>query len=735
VYPADATDKRVKWTSSNDAVAAVDANGMVTGKSDGKARITVSTLEGGKTAICDVAVESVADPVSGITLNKKTLNINKDGVEKLTYTVSPANATVKDVKWTSSNPDIAAVDQDGKVSGVGDGSAVITVSAENGGFTDTCAVTVTVPVSGVSLEHNKIVIKGGSVTLDYTVIPVNATNKAVTWKSSNNTVATVDASGTVSAKAGGQATITVTTVDGGKTDTCAFTVAVPVSGVSLNPTTLTLVPNGTAVLNADVSPADATNKALTWSSSNNAVAAVSTSGTVTAKSGGSAVITVRTADGGKTASCVVTVAVPVSGVSLNQTALNLVKGSAATLSADVSPTDATNKAVTWASSSDTVATVDASGKVTANSVGSAVITATTADGGYMASCAVTVAIPVNGVSLNPPTLILVNGSTATLSADVSPADATNKAVTWTSSSPAVATVDASGKVTANSVGSAVITVTTADGGYMASCAVTVAVAYAVFNVSGKDGWDSALQSISTSASGGSAGNPNVFIINITGSFGVAGISGNSINGNYKEVRLTGSGTMSLLSASSLIRTAANQTFIIDGPTLQGTSGNNASLVYIAGGAVEFHSGYIKNNNNGNSYGGGGVYVAGGNFTMTGGEISDNNAFVDGGGVHVAGGNFTMTGGEISGNSALFGGGVWVDDGGNFTMNNGVISGNNAGDVGGGVYVYSGNFTMNNGTIYGDDANPAALRNTAAYYGAAGFISPDISIGDTIHKYP
>jgi uncharacterized protein YjdB len=129
----------------------------------------------------------------------------------------------------------------------------------------------------------------------------------------------VDAGGVVTAKSGGSAVITVTTVDKGLTDTCAFTVVVPVSGVSLNQTALNLEEGGTATLSATVSPADATNKAVTWTSSNNAVAAVSASGVVTAKSGGNAVITVRTADGGKTASCAVAVAVPVSGVSLPPT--------------------------------------------------------------------------------------------------------------------------------------------------------------------------------------------------------------------------------------------------------------------------------------------------------------------------------------------------------------------------------------------------------------------------------
>ena len=172
--------------------------------------------------------------------------------------------------------------------------------------------------------------------------------------------------------------------------------------------------------------------------------------------------------------------VSVTGVTLNKTVLELYTRGSETLTATIAPTNATNKNVTWTSSKSTVATVDANGKVTAKSIGIADITVTTEDGGYTATCRVGVVrrpagdVSVTGVTLNKTTLKLGKGTSETLTATIAPTNATNKKVTWTSSNAAVATVDASGKVTGVAKGTATITVTTEDGGHTATCAVEVA---------------------------------------------------------------------------------------------------------------------------------------------------------------------------------------------------------------------------------------------------------------------
>jgi uncharacterized protein (TIGR02145 family) len=161
-------------------------------------------------------------------------------------------------------------------------------------------------------------------------------------------------------------------------------------------------------------------------------------------------------------------------VSLDKTTITFEVGATETLIATFSPETATNQAVTWSSSDDTVASVDADGLVTAGKVGSTTITVTTDDGAKTADCAVTVKpIPVTGVTLNKSTLLLAAGATETLIATVAPETATNQAVTWSSSDDTVASVDADGLVTAGKVGSATITVTTDDGAKTATCTVTI----------------------------------------------------------------------------------------------------------------------------------------------------------------------------------------------------------------------------------------------------------------------
>ena len=252
-----------------------------------------------------------------------------------------------------------------------------------------------------------------------------------------------------------------------------------VTSVSLNKTEDALTVGDADTLIATINPSDACNKHVTWSSSNASVASVDSTGKVTAVSAGTADITVTTVDGKKTATCKVTVNNPVIhaiSVSLNKAEDTIVVGNTDTLIATVSPADATNKNVTWSSSNASVASVDSTGKVTAVSVGTADITVTTVDGNKTAVCKVTVINPVVhviSVSLNKTEDTIIVGGTDTLIATINPADASNKNVTWSSSNASVASVDSTGKVTAISVGTAVITVTTVDGNKTASCSVTV----------------------------------------------------------------------------------------------------------------------------------------------------------------------------------------------------------------------------------------------------------------------
>ena len=492
VMPGNATDKTQTWQSSNPAVASVDGNGMITAKSVGEAVITVFVDE--KEASCTVTVKEKTQkdiPVISVTLNKTSLSLELEESFKLIATVAPSNATEKTVTWKSSDTDVATV-SDGTVTAKKAGSATITATA--GGKSAECNVTVkeksegkdpdtTVPVSSVSLNKTSLELTVGDTysELVATVLPENATDKSITWTSSSAHV-TVSDKGVLTAVSAGEAVITAKAGD--KSAECKVTVkeksedkdpdtTVSVSSVSLNKTSLELTVGDTySELVATVLPENATDKSVTWTSSS-AHVTVSDKGVLTAVSAGEAVITAKAGD--KSAECKVTVKNPppvaVTEVILDQTSLELVISLTYQLSAKVLPENAADKTVMWESSDEAVATV-VGGLVTAVSKGTAIITATAGD--ISATCEVKVKdvpiVEVESVALNKSSLDLDEGQTFTLEATISPSNATDQNVKWTSSNDAVATV-VGGLVTAVSAGEA--TITAEVGGKSASCTVNV----------------------------------------------------------------------------------------------------------------------------------------------------------------------------------------------------------------------------------------------------------------------
>ena len=245
--------------------------------------------------------------VESIKLSTSSLELTVGDQKSLNATVSPSNATNKKITWASSRPNVASVTTDGIVEGISAGSAVITATSANG-IKANCDIVVkekVTPVTSLTLDRTTLTMtEGDTQTLSATVKPDNATDKTVTWSSSNTAVATVDG-GKVTAVAPGTATITAKAGD--KTATCAVTVekkVVPVTSVSLDRTTLTMTEGDTQTLTATVKPDNATDKTVTWSSSNTAVATVD-GGKVTAVAPGTATITAKAGD--KTATCAVTV--------------------------------------------------------------------------------------------------------------------------------------------------------------------------------------------------------------------------------------------------------------------------------------------------------------------------------------------------------------------------------------------------------------------------------------------
>lgn len=252
------------------------------------------------------------DPTSGvigISLDKSLESVPRGDSISIVATVSAKTGSVnKDVQWSSSDTSIATVDYDGMVTAVSIGNAVITAKTVFGGFTATCDITVISPiiVTSIALDKTSASLEAGeTVTLTATVKPDNATDKTVTWSTSDASIATVT-NGVVTANKVGTATITAKAGD--KSATCAIDVqATPVSSVTLNKTSASLRVFGTMTLTATVKPDDATDKTITWSSSDASVATVS-KGVVTAMKTGNAIITAKAGD--KSATCAVEVKAP-----------------------------------------------------------------------------------------------------------------------------------------------------------------------------------------------------------------------------------------------------------------------------------------------------------------------------------------------------------------------------------------------------------------------------------------
>jgi len=214
VDPADATNTKVTWSSSDSKIATVSQDGTVKGINAGSAIITVKSGDGKISATAEVTVKVIA--VASITLNKSILNLKSGDSEKLISTVNPADATNTKVTWSSSNSKIATVSQDGTVKGVNAGSAIITVKSGDGKTFATAEVTVLpTAVSGITINKNSLkILINDSRVLEITIYPQNADNKKVIWKSSNPSVATVSSDGSIKGIKLGSTIITATTVDG-----------------------------------------------------------------------------------------------------------------------------------------------------------------------------------------------------------------------------------------------------------------------------------------------------------------------------------------------------------------------------------------------------------------------------------------------------------------------------------------------------------------------------------------
>ena len=400
-----------------------------------------------------------------ITVGKATLGIGER--TSISASVSPSNACNTYVDLSSSDEDVIKISGD-EIVAVGYGTATITGESFNG---KTSSVTITVKkieaesVSiSSSIPSDQTVYIGDSLDLSASINPENVDDPSIVWSSSDEEIATVDQNGFVKTLVEGEVTIYAKAANG-VTGEMTFAVKEKyVESVELSEVTLDLLLQETHTLVATVTPADATFTEITWSSSDPSVVEVSENGTVSAIGCGTAVITATSTNG-------ITSSVPVSVTEIVAERIEIIGGSqfypneVAVLTANIYPENTTIKDVVWTSSDPTIADIDETGNLKCLAPGVVTITATQKD--VVASMQIELKVkPVERIEIQSSAKKankLSVGKSMTLTATAYPDDATYRDISWVSSDPAIATVDADGNVTAIASGNVIITATTQDG--------------------------------------------------------------------------------------------------------------------------------------------------------------------------------------------------------------------------------------------------------------------------------
>lgn len=454
VYPEndtgieDGVNRKVIWSSTNESVLTVDQSGKVTFVAPGSAAVVAKTEDGGLTAYCNFIVSV---PVEEVRITSEDLILNVGDEVALTAEVLPLTASNRTVVWSTTDSNVITIDTNGTLKAVNAGHAAVFCRSLDNGAEDYINVYVRQPVSTVKMNTNAITVpKGTEFWLYATILPEDADIKIVDWSSSDTSLATVGTDGKVTALMPGVVTITATSRDTGDSDFCVVTIQEAVTSITLaTGDSQTLFVGAQFTIVPEVLPIDAPNKAVTYVSSNESIATVDANGVVTAIMGGECDIIVTTVERELKAICHITVKEYLSTITLDRTFTYINIGAYTDLIATTTTDTATNKNIVWKTANSAIADVDQTGRVTAVSYGTTVITAVAEDGGgATATCVVQVVEPVRSISLSDSELRLIAGDTHLIHATVSPSNATVKTLRWESSNPAVATVDADGEVTA-----------------------------------------------------------------------------------------------------------------------------------------------------------------------------------------------------------------------------------------------------------------------------------------------
>lgn len=473
ITPTTTVPPELSWISSDESVATVNENGLVTLKKSGKARITAfvkNTQVSGSTEI------NVIKSVENLKLEATSKVMYVGEKYKLGYTLTPADAVNQKINWKSTKPSVATVDSSGNVIAVSVGETVIIAQSDDGRYTDYCTIQVKQVAKNIKITTKDVTIyKGDVYDIKYTTDPVSATEVTVRWESMNTAVATVTQSGKVTGVSVGS-TIILAKTTSEEISYCNITVLEKATGLKLNYNEKTVYKDKTFTLTASMIPETATNRNVKYVSSDTSIATVTSKGVVKGVKPGVTLITVTSEEGGFKETCLVTVKELITKITLNHTSYSVGLNQSFTLKPTVTSNASTNKKVKYTSSNASVVYVNASGKVTGRKIGTARITVTATDGsGARAVCTVRVVRATTNIKLNRTIMSMVVGQSTRLTATITPKNATYKTVIWSSSDPSVARILADGTITGLSPGETVITAKSRDNNGLksAKCYVTV----------------------------------------------------------------------------------------------------------------------------------------------------------------------------------------------------------------------------------------------------------------------
>lgn len=307
ISPNDATNKVIIWASSDNTIASVDSNGNITSHSRGNVVITATSEENADiSASCTVTIEQ---QVTDVTLSQSALTLERNASYQLDVRVYPDNANNKDVIWYSTNEVIASVSNKGVITALMPGQSIIRVETIDGNYSAECALTVTQPVESVTVAPKTLMLKVGEERLiESSVLPTNANDKSVSWSSSDESIAVVNEEGELVGLQPGTVRIKATSnYNNGIFDFCEVTVIQPATGIVLDKTQVELIEEESMQLRANVLPENASNKGVSWTSSDMSIAMISQDGMLYAIKPGKATIMATAVDGGFSALCRVVV--------------------------------------------------------------------------------------------------------------------------------------------------------------------------------------------------------------------------------------------------------------------------------------------------------------------------------------------------------------------------------------------------------------------------------------------